>query len=71
MIKKQLYPHFTKLRRYLNNSEIEEYKNLTIRRSIYSVLSNEPIKVNIAMAPATPIDPIGQSFTTSDAVREL
>lgn len=45
MIKKQLYPHFTKLRRHLNNSEIEEYKNLTIRRSIYSVLSNEPIKV--------------------------
>ena len=32
--------------------------------------SNEPIRVNIAMAPATPIDPVQQSFTTSNNVRE-
>ena len=33
--------------------------------------SNEPIKVNIAMAPATPIDPVQQSFATSRDVRQF
>lgn len=33
--------------------------------------SDEPIKVNIAAAPAVPIDPIGQSFGISNNVREF
>ena len=33
--------------------------------------SNEPIKVNITMAPATPIDPVQQSFATSRDVRQF
>jgi len=33
--------------------------------------SNEPIRVNIAVAPAVPIDPINQSFANSNDVREF
>ena len=33
--------------------------------------SNEPIRVNIAMAPATPIDPIGQSLALSKDIRQF
>jgi len=39
--------------------------------SILPTPSNEPIKVNIAMAPATPIDPIGQSLAFSNDVRQF
>jgi len=33
--------------------------------------NNTPIQVNIAMAPAVPVDPVQQSFTTSDQVRQF
>jgi hypothetical protein len=38
--------------------------------SILPTPNNDPIKVNIAMAPAIPIDPIQQSLTTSRNIRE-
>jgi hypothetical protein len=33
--------------------------------------NNEPIKVNIAAAPAVPIDPVGQSFANANNVRQF
>ena len=33
--------------------------------------NDTPIQVNIAMAPAVPIDPVQQSFTTADQVRQF
>ena len=38
--------------------------------SILPTPNNEPIRVNIAMAPAIPIDPVQQSLTTANNVRE-
>jgi hypothetical protein len=38
--------------------------------SILPTPNNDPIRVNIAMAPAIPIDPVQQSFTTANRVRE-
>ena len=39
--------------------------------SILPSPSNEPIRVNIAVAPAVPIDPINQSFANSNDVRQF